>query len=86
MSCYIVQETDGSSRFSLEDLSGFLVLEDCIPTAAGQSVMGGTPEALAAIEAAAARLNAQRGEQATLKRRRLEQDDEDWLSILLNGL
>jgi hypothetical protein len=31
MSCYIVQEVDGVSRFTLEDGSGFLVLEDCIP-------------------------------------------------------
>ncbi len=32
MSCYIVQEADGVSRFELEDGSGFLVLENCIPT------------------------------------------------------
>ncbi len=29
MSCYIVQEDDGTSRFTLEDSSGFLLLEDC---------------------------------------------------------
>jgi len=31
MSFYIVQEVDGVSRFTLEDDSGFLILEDCIP-------------------------------------------------------
>lgn len=35
MSCYLVQETDGTSRFTLEDGSGFLVLEDCVPTPPG---------------------------------------------------
>lgn len=39
MSCYIVQEIDGVSRFTLEDESGFLVLEDCVPTPPS----GGTP-------------------------------------------
>lgn len=31
MSCYIVQEVDGVSRFTLEDGSGFLLLENCVP-------------------------------------------------------
>ncbi len=44
MSCYIVQEVDGVSRFTLEDASGFLVLEDCIPTpGGGDIVVGGLP-------------------------------------------
>ena len=44
MSCYIVQEIDGSSRFTLEDGSGFLVLEDCIPAPpGGDIVIGGLP-------------------------------------------
>ena len=43
MSCYIVQEIDGTSRFSLEDLSGFLVLEDCIPTPPGGEIPKGGP-------------------------------------------
>ena len=29
MSCYLVQESDGVSRFTLEDGSGFLLLEEC---------------------------------------------------------
>jgi hypothetical protein len=29
MSCYLVQEEDGVSRFTLEDSSGFLLLEEC---------------------------------------------------------
>lgn len=29
MSCYLVQETDGTSRFTLENGSGFLLLEAC---------------------------------------------------------
>lgn len=32
MSCYLVQEDDGVSRFTLEDGSGFIVLEDCVPS------------------------------------------------------
>jgi hypothetical protein len=32
MSCYLVQEVDGVGRFELEDGSGFLVLENCVPT------------------------------------------------------
>ena len=31
MSCYLVQEVDGVSRFTLEDGSGFLLLENCVP-------------------------------------------------------
>jgi hypothetical protein len=31
MSCYIVQETDGTSRVTLEDATGFLLLENCSP-------------------------------------------------------
>lgn len=40
MSCYIVQEADGTSRFELEDGSGFLVLENCTPVPP-QSGVGG---------------------------------------------
>lgn len=69
MSCYLVQETDGSSRFTLEDGSGFLVLEDCIPTG-GDAVMGGTLSDAAAQH------------QAFLRRRRIEQDDEDFGFLL----
>jgi hypothetical protein len=29
MSCYLVQEIDGVSRFTLENGTGFLLLEDC---------------------------------------------------------
>ena len=29
MSCYLVQETDGTSRFILEDGDGFILLEFC---------------------------------------------------------
>ena len=43
MSCYLVQEIDGSSRFTLEDGSGFLVLEDCIPTPGGGDIVAGGP-------------------------------------------
>lgn len=75
--CYIVQESDGTSRFILEDGSGFLVLEDCVPTAAGDSVMGGT-----AAQAQAQALAAQQGQQAILKRRRLEADEEDFAFLL----
>ena len=32
MSCYLVQEDDGVSRFTLEDGTGFLLLEFCPDT------------------------------------------------------
>lgn len=41
MSCYLVQEIDGTSRFTLEDASGFLLLEDCAPTPPPQPGVGG---------------------------------------------
>lgn len=31
MSCYLVQEIDGVSRFTLEDGTGFLLLDGCVP-------------------------------------------------------
>lgn len=42
MSCYIVQESDGTSRFTLEDGTGSLLLEFCdvIPPEPG---VGGQP-------------------------------------------
>lgn len=40
MSCYIVQEIDGTSRFTLEDASGFLLLEQC-PPGGGDLPVGG---------------------------------------------
>ncbi len=42
MSCYLVQEIDGVGRFELEDGSGFLVLEACVPTPPTPG-MGGEP-------------------------------------------
>lgn len=41
MSCYIVQESDGVSRFTLEDGTGFLLLEFCPPPGGGDIVAGG---------------------------------------------
>lgn len=41
MSCYLVQEVDGVSRFTLEDGSGFLLLEDCTPVVPPQPGIGG---------------------------------------------
>jgi hypothetical protein len=35
MSCYLVQEEDGVSRFTLEDGTGFLLLEECEEPPAG---------------------------------------------------
>jgi len=44
VSCYIVQETDGVSRFTLEDGTGFLILEDCVPAPPGGDLgAGGQP-------------------------------------------
>lgn len=43
MSCYLVQEIDGVGRFTLEDGSGFLLLENCIPVVPPQPGMGGEP-------------------------------------------
>jgi hypothetical protein len=42
VSCYLVQEIDGTSRFTLEDGSGFLLLEFCPPPPpGGDTVLGG---------------------------------------------
>ncbi len=41
MSCYLVQEQDGVSRFTLEDGSGFLLLEDCTPVVPPEPGVGG---------------------------------------------
>ncbi len=41
MSCYLVQETDGVSRFTLEDGSGFLLLENCTPVVPPEPGVGG---------------------------------------------
>lgn len=41
MSCYLVQETDGVSRFTLEDGLGFLVLEGCVPAPPSDQPIGG---------------------------------------------
>ena len=44
MSCYLVQEVDGVGRFALEDGSGFLLLENCVPVPpSGNLPMGGPP-------------------------------------------
>lgn len=40
MSCYIVQEVDGASRFTLEDDSGFLLLEFCPPVGGEYNPVG----------------------------------------------
>ena len=40
MSCYIVQESDGVSRFILEDASGFLLLEFCPPAGGEYNPVG----------------------------------------------
>lgn len=42
MSCYIVQEADGS-RFTLEDNSGFLLLEFCEPGGTEYNPVGDNP-------------------------------------------
>lgn len=44
MSCYLVQETDGTSRFTLEDGSGSLLLEFCPPGPPSPDVGAGGPE------------------------------------------
>ena len=43
MSCYLVQETDGTSRFTLEDASGFLLLESCVGPPAGTPIRSRLP-------------------------------------------
>lgn len=41
MSCYLVQEVDGVSRFTLEDGSGFLLLDNCTPVVPPEPGIGG---------------------------------------------
>lgn len=45
MSCYLVQESDGTSRFTLEDGTGFLLLEFCPPAGTEYNPVGDNPEA-----------------------------------------
>jgi hypothetical protein len=41
VSCYLVQEVDGVSRFTLENGTGFLLLENCTPVVPPEPGMGG---------------------------------------------
>lgn len=78
MSCYLVQESDGTSRFTLEDGTGFLLLEFCPPVGAEYNPVGDrTPGLLTDLPV-------RRG-----RRRRPEDifDEEDELiSVLLSEL
>lgn len=67
MSCYIVQEEDGVSRFELEEGGGFLVLEDCVPGGVEDVVGGG---------------QARHGRRRRLEDI-LTQDEEDALAVIL---
>lgn len=85
MSCYIVQEADGS-RFELEDESGFLLLEFCPPSGAEYNPVGDSspPLALADLGEALEGLPVRRG-----RRRRREDifdQDDDIITILLSEL
>lgn len=79
MSCYLVQEDDGVSRFTLEDGSGFLLLEFCPPPGGVEyNPVGDSSPALPL-----AQLPARRG-----RRRRLESiyDEDEVITILLGEL
>lgn len=79
MSCYLVQETDGVSRFTLEDGSGFLLLEFCPPTGVEYNPIGGkTPPS------AEGRARGTGAEGPTIRgmRRRLEEDEDDLIFLL----
>ena len=78
MSCYLVQEIDGTSRFTLEDGSGFLLLEFCPPAPGGDLIAGGRPDT--GLEA---QLPPRRG-----RRRRYQQivTDEEVMTIILMTL
>ena len=71
MSCYIVQEIDGTSRFTLEDASGFLLLESCVSGVELPPGLGAVTQGLPPMSA----------------RRRIYQDvvtdEEDVLTIIL---
>lgn len=72
MSCYLVQEIDGVGRFTLEDGSGFLVLEDCIP----EPPFGG-----GLIGVGDRRVHHER-----IRRRDIDEDDvEAFISVILGG-
>ena len=76
MSCYLVQEEDGTSRFTLEDGSGFILLEFCPPTPGGQVVVGGR----GVHEALPVRRGRRRENQQIIT------DEEDVLTIILMWL
>ena len=86
MSCYLVQEVDGTSRFTLEDGTGFLLLEFCPPPGGTEyDPVGDSSPALplAKLGEGLEGLPPRRG-----RRRRLESiyDDDEIISILLNEL
>jgi hypothetical protein len=79
VSCYIVQESDGTSRFTLEDGTGFLLLEFCPPAGGEYNPIGDSSPQIPLAE-----LPARRG-----RRRRTEaifDDDEDIITVLLSEL
>ena len=83
MSCYLVQEVDGTSRFTLEDGTGFLLLEFCPPPGGAEyNPVGDSSPALPLADLGPA-LPPRRG-----RRRRLESiyDDDEIISILLDEL
>lgn len=74
MSCYLVQETDGVSRFTLEDGSGFLLLEFCPPPGGVEYNPIGdvTPPSV----------EGRQGPYVRGQRRRLTEDEEDLIFLL----
>jgi hypothetical protein len=71
VSCYLVQEIDGTSRFTLEDESGFILLEFCPePPAGGDLFRGGD----------------RRPHHEIIRRREpIDDDVEAFLSVILSG-
>ena len=80
MSCYLVQETDGVSRFTLEDGSGFLLLEFCPPPGGVEYNPIGdiTPPS----QEGRARGRGAEGPMVRGMRRRLQEDEEDLIFLL----
>jgi hypothetical protein len=80
VSCYLVQETDGTSRFTLEDASGFLLLEFCPPAGGTDFPVGDSHPGLPLADLGPAN-PVRRG-----RRRRLEiiTDEEELISVLLD--
>ena len=82
MSCYLVQEVDGVSRFILEDGTGFILLEFCPPSGFEYHPVGDSSPPLPLADLSQA-LPVRRGRR---RNREIIGDEEPIISVILSEL